>query len=439
MQESSHRVIRSWHNRLLGGVCGGLSERLLLSAWIWRLLFIALTLLSEGWAALVYVLWWWLLPLNTPARRSSTFFSTLLALAAAAAVAAGYLYREQLIAANGTALYPPLMALLTAAAFWYRQLAQRAGAMIVVGGVLTAAALAVVLAAQGMLPSGTDDLMARSAGGLLLFVGLALLLRDRLPLGAVFAAIIAVAVVGGLATVAYGTRITQQRSDNVIETRLPIAETVTLLQLNLVTLDTDVRVMAAPDDERSVRVRFVGSLASQIVQEYDETELIATLTLTETRGEGFPSLQDIGRGTITVEVPRGLGVAMAFRGANGAATFDMAQANLERLDLDLENGNAVITFPNYQPLSPSVAARPGELIVRRGTLTLVAPPPIGGQFLLNKATNQRPIFDDLLYALEDNLSEWLLTARQFDTSPARIRYIVTVPNAPIRLETTARN
>lgn len=430
-------MIRSWQNRLLGGVCGGLSERLLLSAWIWRLLFIVLTFLSGGWAVLVYVLWWWLLPLNMPTRRAGAFFSTLLALASAGAVAGGYITRDQLIAPHGTDLYPPLMALLTATVFLYRQIVQRAGAMIVVALALVGAALATVLAVQGALPSGTDDLMARSAGGLLVFIGLALILRDRLPLGAAFAAILTVALVGGLAATAYSTRITQQRSENVIETRFPIGETVTLLQMNLITLDTDVRVVAAGDDERSVRLRFVGSLANQIVQAYDATDFIATLTLTETRGAGIPSLQDIGRGTITVEVPRGLGVAIAFRGANGTAIFDMARANLERLDLDLENGNAVVAFPNYQPLSPSVATRPGELVVRRGTLTLIAPPPIGGQFLLNKATNQRPLFDDLLYALEDNLSEWLLTARQFDTSPARIRYIVTVPNAPIRLDTTA--
>jgi phage shock protein PspC (stress-responsive transcriptional regulator) len=418
-------------------VCGGLGERLLLSAWIWRLLFVALTVVSGGWAALVYVLWWWLLPLDVPARRGSAFLGTLLALAAAAVVAGGYLTREQWVAPNGADLFVPLMALLTASVFLYRQVAQRAGAMVVVALVLVGVALATVLAAQGALPRGTDDLMVRSAGGLLVFIGLALLLRDRLPLGAVFAAVITVALVGGLASVAYSTRLTQQRSENVIENRFPIAESVTLLQMNLTALDTDVRVVAAGDDERSVRLRFVGSLANQIEQEYDEAELIATLTLTETRGEGFPPLRDIGRGALTVEVPRGLGVAIAFRGANGAVTFDMAQANLERLDLDLENGSAVVTFPNYQPLSPSVAVRPGELIVRNGTLTLIAPPPIGGQFLISKATNQRPIFDDLIYALEDNLNEWLLTARQFETSPARIRYVLTVPSAPIRLDTAA--
>jgi phage shock protein PspC (stress-responsive transcriptional regulator) len=418
-------------------VCGGLGERLRLSAWAWRLLFLLLTALSGGWAALVYVLWWWLLPLNTPGRRSSAFVGTLLALAAAAAVFGGYLLRDQLISPTGADLYAPLMALLTASAFLYRQIVQRVGGMVVVALVLVGAAAAVVLAAQGALPPGTDDLLARSAGGLLVFIGLALILRDRVPLGAVLAALLTAGLVAGLAAVGYSTRLSQQRSENVIEARFPIAESVTLLQMNLTALDTDVRVVAAGDDERSARLRFVGSLASQIEQAYEETDLIATLTLKETRGPGIPRLQDIGRGTLTVEVPRGLGVTIAFRGANGDATFDMAQANLERLDLDLENGSAVVTFPNYQPLSPSVAARPGELIVRRGTLTLIAPPPIGGQFLINKAANQRPIFDDVIYALEDNLNEWLLTARQFETSPARIRYIITVPSAPIRLDTSA--
>jgi hypothetical protein len=82
-----------------------------------------------------------------------------------------------------------------------------------------------------------------------------------------------------------------------------------------------------------------------------------------------------------------------------------------------------------------VAQSPGELVVRNGNLRLVVPPTVGGQFLINKSTNQRPLFDDLLYALEDNLNEWLLTARQYENAAAKIRYVITVPRTQIRLDT----
>lgn len=397
---------------------------------------ILLTLVTGGWGALVYLLAWWLLPLDLPGQRTKRVLPTLLTLSGAVLVIGAYVVRDNLINAAGINLYAPLMAVLVALVFFLCQLRQNARGMIVISVVFLAVTILVLLAALGVLPRGLDDLLVRSVGGGLLFLGLALLLRERVPLGAVVAGLITMVVVGGLAATAYNTRSSQQRSENVIDAAFDIADTVTLLQLNLTTLDTDVRVGAAPPGQREARLNFVGSRASQIVPIYSDDGIIATLTLTETRGDGLPSLVDIGRGTLLLEIPQGLGVAVAYVGGSGALNFDMSETHLERLDLDLTRGNALVTFPNYQPLSPSVAARPGELIVRDGTLTLVAPPPIGGQFLISKATNQRPLFDDLVYALEDNLNDWLLTARQYDTSLARIRYVLTVPRAQIRLDTT---
>lgn len=432
-------MVRSWQERLLGGVCDGLSQRIGLSAWSWRLIFILLTLLTGGWGALVYLLGWWLLPLDIPGQTTRAIVPTLLLLLSSALILGGFVSRDTLVASTGASLYAPLMAVLVALVFFLCQWGQRARGMIVISAVLLAVTVAALLAALGVLPRGVDDLLVRAAGGLLLFLGLALLLRERVPLGSLVAAVISVAVVGGVAVVAYNTRIGEQRSENVVEVTFDITDNVTLLQLNLTALDTDVVVRAAPPGQREARLNFVGSLASEIVQSYQEDDVIATLTLSETRGEGLPSLTNIGRGKLLLEIPANLGVAVAFVGGNGEVSFDMSQTNLERLDMDLSRGSALVTFPNYQPLSPSVAARPGELIVRDGTLTLVAPPPVGGQFLISKATNQRPLFDDLVYALEDNLNDWLLTARQYDTSPARIRYVLTVPRAQIRLDTTPAN
>jgi phage shock protein PspC (stress-responsive transcriptional regulator) len=429
-------MVRSWQDRLLGGVCGGLAQLIPLNVWLWRLLFGVLALATGGWGLVVYLLWWWLLPLEAPYTRPSRLLPTLLALISAAAVIGGYFAQSSLVSSDGRPLYPAIMLVLVAVVYFLRQIALRTGRGSIVSGlVFVALAVTLLLATLGALPAGTEDILWRSAGGVLVFVGFSILLRDRVALGSVLALGISAALVVGMAAFAYSTRINEQRTDNVIDQTFELNDDITTLQLNLTTLDTDVSVAAAAPGERSVTLRFVGSLASAIETTFDESGALATLTLTETRGEGLPSLEDIGRGSIILGLPEGVAIATAFRGSSGQANFNMGSLNLERLNADLSRGDLLITFPVYQPLSPSVAESPGEIIVRDGNLRMVAVPEVGGQFLINKATNQRPIFDDLLYALEDNLNEWLLIARQYTTSSAKIRYILTVPRGQIRLDT----
>ena len=56
---------RSTHDRWLGGVCGGLAELTGLASWLWRLLFVLLSLCA-GSGVLVYALLWLLLPPAPP-------------------------------------------------------------------------------------------------------------------------------------------------------------------------------------------------------------------------------------------------------------------------------------------------------------------------------------------------------------------------------------
>jgi phage shock protein C len=52
---------RNQSNRWIAGVCGGLSTALPLDAWVWRLLFVLLTLFG-GVGLIVYVLMWVFVP-----------------------------------------------------------------------------------------------------------------------------------------------------------------------------------------------------------------------------------------------------------------------------------------------------------------------------------------------------------------------------------------
>ena len=59
---SRFRLRRSRTDRMLGGVCGGLAESLGADAALLRVLVVALTLITGGAAALVYVAAWVLAP-----------------------------------------------------------------------------------------------------------------------------------------------------------------------------------------------------------------------------------------------------------------------------------------------------------------------------------------------------------------------------------------
>ena len=53
---------RSRRDRWLAGVCGGLAGTFGLEAWVWRLVFAVLTILTSGFGALVYLLMWIFVP-----------------------------------------------------------------------------------------------------------------------------------------------------------------------------------------------------------------------------------------------------------------------------------------------------------------------------------------------------------------------------------------
>jgi phage shock protein PspC (stress-responsive transcriptional regulator) len=56
-----HQLARSRHDRIIGGVCGGLGNSTDLPSWAWRVIF-CLTLLYFGAGLLIYILLWIFLP-----------------------------------------------------------------------------------------------------------------------------------------------------------------------------------------------------------------------------------------------------------------------------------------------------------------------------------------------------------------------------------------
>lgn len=64
-------MYRSFTDRVLAGVCGGLGAIFPLSAWWFRLAFIVLSILTGGAFAALYLLLWWLLPQESLVGRHS--------------------------------------------------------------------------------------------------------------------------------------------------------------------------------------------------------------------------------------------------------------------------------------------------------------------------------------------------------------------------------
>jgi phage shock protein PspC (stress-responsive transcriptional regulator) len=55
-------MYRSFTDRVLGGVCGGLGDLLPVNSWWFRFAFVLLSVLTLGAFAALYVLLWWMLP-----------------------------------------------------------------------------------------------------------------------------------------------------------------------------------------------------------------------------------------------------------------------------------------------------------------------------------------------------------------------------------------
>ena len=113
-------MLRSFTDRIFGGVCGGIAAALRLNSWIVRLVVAALTLISAGSFALLYVILWWIIPQESLTLRKRgvpvifVLLFTLLALAA-------WFGRDALRAPTGENLFWVGALVVTSAIFFLRQ------------------------------------------------------------------------------------------------------------------------------------------------------------------------------------------------------------------------------------------------------------------------------------------------------------------------------
>jgi phage shock protein PspC (stress-responsive transcriptional regulator) len=116
-------MYRSFSDRVLGGVCGGLATALHVNAWLIRLIFVLLTLVSLGAFAPLYVLLWWIVPAESPTQRRRGF-PVIIALVLLILTAAAWAGRDlgQLTTPAGVNLFWPGALVVLSAVFFLRQL-----------------------------------------------------------------------------------------------------------------------------------------------------------------------------------------------------------------------------------------------------------------------------------------------------------------------------
>ncbi len=303
------------------------------------------------------------------------------------------------------------------------------------GLVFVGVAAVIMLGALDLLPPGMHDLAARAWPVLLVFCGLSIFLRDRVRFGSMIALVVSAGLLAGITVTAYSTRITQQRDDNQQTIAQEIGAGVSLLRVRVNTLATQVELLPSLD-QRQVSGTFTGSSESQVTVTYNELgDSTATLTVSETQSSQFPLLERVGRGSLTLELPPNVPLDVEFIGADGGAALNLGGLALERLNIDLLKGDAIVTLPEYDPQGSPEDATLGALAARDGALTVRVPAGVGARFELNRgASGLQPLYDATLYNL---LVGDIMEARNIDTAPIKVRYTIIAPRGVITIEDVA--
>jgi hypothetical protein len=300
---------------------------------------------------------------------------------------------------------------------------------LLLGLVFVATAVVLLLRALNLVPDGLFDLITRGWPALLVLLGLSVFLRERVPFGSLIALVVCGLLVGGLASSAYSARSRQERTDYQENVAQPIGDKISLLHVQVVTLDSDVELVRTLSGS-SVTGQFIGSTESKLTSEYTEApDSTATLTISEMHPSQFPMLGAVGRGRLRLELPAGIAMDVAFKGSNGDVSLNLSGLSLERLNVDLQKGTVLVTLPEYKPLGSSPDASLGALAVREGNISVFVPTTVAAHFDLD--TGARPQFDPTVYNLLDVGTGRALESRLFDAASVKLRYTIIAPRGEI--------
>jgi phage shock protein PspC (stress-responsive transcriptional regulator) len=117
-------MARSFTDRVLAGVCGGLAAIFPLNAWWFRIAFIILSILTSGAFAALYLLLWWLLPQESlVGRRGGGSGRLLVVIVLVIVTGVGWAANVSggLKSPSGQDLFWPVVLLALGLVFFFRQ------------------------------------------------------------------------------------------------------------------------------------------------------------------------------------------------------------------------------------------------------------------------------------------------------------------------------
>ncbi|MFQ3566031.1 MAG: PspC domain-containing protein [Aggregatilineales bacterium] len=120
-------MVRSFSDRVFGGVCGGLAASLRINSWLVRVFFVALTIASLGAFLILYLLLWWITPQESVSGRRVRSLNLLIVFLLIALTIGMWIAREQmlLVGPSGEPLFWPIMLVALGVVFFLRQLVGR--------------------------------------------------------------------------------------------------------------------------------------------------------------------------------------------------------------------------------------------------------------------------------------------------------------------------
>lgn len=296
--------------------------------------------------------------------------------------------------------------------------------------VFVAIALIFILRSLDVIPEGLFDIVVRSAPALLIFWGLLLLLRNRIPLGGLIALALVGALVVNVVLVAFSSRESQFRDDYTESFADEITGDVTLLRAQVDTLSTDVNVRIS--DDNGINGEFVGSTESQVAYDYEEDGLgAATFSLQEQQPNEFKMLQAVGRGILELELPEGVALDLLINAENGSSVLDLGNFQLERFNLNLQRGSAQIVIPSYEPEIANDDGYIGVINVYDGDVTLFVSEDVGLRLEFPTLSGGEPVVDETIYNV---LRDRTIESRNFDNAETILIYQIRVPNGQLTIQ-----
>jgi hypothetical protein len=262
------------------------------------------------------------------------------------------------------------------------------------GLLLIAAALLWFLYTAGAITPLFLDLARRGAPVVLIFIGLALLLSRRAPLGGFLAFAIAAGALSATIMVAYGQQGDILRADYQAPFEFEMPADTNILNISVDTLRTQIEVLPAEaGNERVVSGIFSGPQDSIAGINFQLREEAAFFELQEAKRGTGSLLSDVGRAKLTLYLPAGVRHAQVrINTAEGAISFDAARLQIDQLALTAQAGDIVAALNADASITLI-----GDLVARAGSVSVSLPAGVNAQIALRGAAAGAPRYPPQRY------------------------------------------